>query len=103
MMGAPASRTPGSIGYMAREKATITVDRVKLQHARELTGAASASQAIDIALDGLIRLERVRRDVAAYVEVPQSADEVGLAGCAPDWSEIADETDWDALYGDAAS
>lgn len=46
---------------------------------------------------------RSRRDVAAYTTMPQSADTSALACCAPDWSDIADETDWDAVYGGAAS
>jgi hypothetical protein len=85
---------------MAKEKATITVDRAKLQQARQLTGARSASQAIDIALDELIRLERVRQDVAAYIAHPQSEDEIALARRTPDWSALADDTDWEALYAD---
>ena len=85
---------------MAREKATITVDRMKLQHVRDLTGAASASQAVDIALDELIRIERVRRDVAAYTAQPPTQEEIALVDRAPDRSDLADDTDWDAVYGD---
>jgi len=85
---------------MAKEKATITVDRAKVQTARELTGARSTSQAIDIALDELIRLERVRRDVAAYIACPPSNEEIALARHTPDWSALADDTDWEALYAD---
>jgi hypothetical protein len=85
---------------VAKEKATITVDRAKLDRVRVLTGASSASQAIDIALSELIRLERVRRDVAAYTRVPLSDGERALAAHGADWSVLADETDWDAVYAD---
>ncbi len=47
--------------------------------------------------------ERVRRDVAAYIALPPSADEVALARCAPNWSDIADDTDWDVVYGDGGT
>jgi hypothetical protein len=48
---------------MAREKVTITLDRSKAERARSLLGAASTSQIIDLALERLIRAERLRRDV----------------------------------------
>jgi hypothetical protein len=38
---------------MAREKATITVDREKLSEARAMLGVPSASAAIDVALSDL--------------------------------------------------
>jgi hypothetical protein len=85
---------------MAREKATITVDRSKLQLVRTLTGASSASQAIDIALGELIRLDRLRQDIAAYTAQPPVGDEIGLTVRPPDWSDLADDTDWDAVYSD---
>ena len=88
---------------MARDKATITVDRAKLDRVRELTGAASASQAIDIALAELIRVDRVRRDIAAYRRQPSSDDEIALTHRRPDWSDLDDDTDWEAVYGDGAS
>ena len=85
---------------MAKTKTTITVDRAKVDEARRLTGAPTTSAAIDVALSELIRSEHVRRDVAAYAAIPPSADEIALARSPVDWSEIADETDWDALYRD---
>ena len=88
---------------MAREKATITVDRAKLEQVRALTGAASASQAIDIALGQVIRLDRIRNDIAAYQKHPSSDEEIGLALLRPDWSDLDDVTDWDALYGHGPS
>ena len=52
-----------------------------------------------MALDQLIRGERLRRDIAAYTGSPPTDDEVALAAVTPPWSDIADDTDWDALYG----
>jgi hypothetical protein len=87
---------------MAKEKATITVDRDKLNEARTLIGAASNSAAIDVALGELIRSERIRRDVAAYAAVPPSDDEVALSRTPIDWSDLADDTDWDTVYAESA-
>jgi Bacterial antitoxin of type II TA system, VapB len=84
---------------MARVKATITVDRAKLERARAVTGSATASATIDLALDELLRVERIRRDVAAYLEHPPSPEERSLARPGHASSvELADDTDWEALY-----
>jgi hypothetical protein len=85
---------------MAKQKTTITVERDKVDEARRLTGAASTSAAIDLALDQLIRSERLRRDVVAYAGAPPTEEEIALAGIAPPWDDLADDTDWDALYAD---
>jgi hypothetical protein len=87
---------------MAREKATITLDRAKAATARALLGLDSTSEVIDVALDQLIRAERLRADVAAYRRVPPTQEEVELASLG-DASGIADDTDWDALYADDPS
>jgi len=87
------------LNSMAKGKTTITVERGKLEKVRRLTGAASASAAIDIALDRLIRSERIRADVAAYAEQPATAEDAALAAITPSFDDLADETDWDALYG----
>ena len=86
---------------MAREKATITVDRKKLDAVVRLPGAASASGAIDVALDELIRAEGLRRDVEAYASTPAASDEIALARAGADWRDLDDDTDWDELYGDS--
>jgi hypothetical protein len=83
---------------MAKEKTTITVERHKVDEARRLTGAATTSATIDLALDRLIRGERLRRDIAAYTGVPPSEEEIALAAITPPWTDLADETDWDTLY-----
>jgi hypothetical protein len=87
---------------MAKEKATITLDRAKAAAARALLGVESTSEVIDLALDRLIRAERLRADIEAYQRVPPTQDEVELASLG-DTGSIADDTDWDALYGDDAS
>lgn len=82
---------------MAKEKATITLDRAKAAAAKDLVGARSTSEVIDVALDQLIRLGRLRADIAAYTRQPVTEAEDTLALLA-DPSGLADDTDWDALY-----
>jgi hypothetical protein len=81
---------------MARQKVTITLDRSKAESARSLVGATSTSEVVDIALDRLIRLERLRRDVMAYGRVPPTTSDVELALLAG--NVALDETDWESLY-----
>ncbi len=85
---------------MAKEKATITIDRAKLSEARALLGVSSASAAIDIAISEVIRRERLRRDVEAYAGVPPADEEVALAESQPGWADLDDDTDWDADWPD---
>ena len=63
---------------MAKEKATITLDRRKAEEARILVGVESTSAAIDVALDRLIQVERLRRDIAAYRATPSTDEELAL-------------------------
>jgi hypothetical protein len=83
---------------MARDKVTITMNRDKAATALSLAGAKSTSEVIDIALDRLIRSERLRRDVAAYRLMPPTAAELALADVSD--SDLGDDTDWEALYPD---
>lgn len=80
---------------MAKSKATITVDREKLDEARALLDAPSASAAIDIALTEIIRRGRRRHDVEAYLS---KAPDAAIGEAVPDWSDLADDTDWDAAW-----
>ena len=89
----------GSIKSMAKEKATITIDRAKAALALEVSGARSTSEVIDLALDHLIRTERLRSDIAAYQGNPPTQVEVDLALLA-DTSGLADDTDWEQLYAE---
>jgi hypothetical protein len=82
---------------MAKEKVTITLDRAKAEDARSLLGAGSTSEVIDLALDRLIRAERLRRDIAAYRRVPATEEEVAIASLAAT-ADLDDDTDWEALY-----
>ncbi len=84
---------------MAREKATITLDRSKAATAQALLGTGSMSETIDRALDQLIRSERLRADVAAYRRTPSTATETALASLGAT-DGLAEETDWDARYPD---
>jgi hypothetical protein len=87
---------------MAKEKATISLDRAKAATAQALMGANSTSEVIDIALDQLIRAERLRADVTAYQRVPPTEDEVELATFG-NANGLRDDTDWEALYDDEPS
>jgi len=87
---------------MAKRKATITVDGEKLAEARRLTRGSSNSGTIDIALDRLIHQERLRHDLAAYAKHPPSDEDAALAQSSVDWRELADDTDWTALYDNHA-
>jgi hypothetical protein len=86
---------------MAKEKATITLDRSKADEARSLVGARSISEVIDRALDLLIRAEGLRRDITAYRRVPPTETEIEIALLA-DTAGVADDTGWEALYAEDA-
>lgn len=77
----------------------MTLDRGKVEQARVLTGSKSMSDVIDVALDRLIRAERLRRDVEAYSEQPLT-DEERRAGDLPVALDLGDDDiDYAALYG----
>jgi hypothetical protein len=82
---------------MARNKVTITLDRAKAEVARGLARVPSTSEVIDVALDRLIKAERLRQDVAAYRRLPPTEAELHLAE-AVDTAGLDDDTDWEALY-----
>jgi hypothetical protein len=46
----------------------------------------------------MIAVARIRQDVLAYKVVPQDEDDAAFARISQDWSNLADKTDWDALY-----
>lgn len=84
---------------MAKEKATITLDRTKVEAARALIGGRSVSEVIDVALGRLIRSEQLRRDVEAYSRRPPTADEMALADLPVTLDLGDDDVDYDAHYG----
>jgi hypothetical protein len=92
------ARPPGNMNGMVKQKVTITLDRSKAENARSLMGAHSTSEVVDMALDHLIRAERLRRDIAAYKRVPPTAAEGEIAAFAG--SVPLDDTDWEGLYSD---
>ena len=89
---------------MAREKVTVTLDRSKAERARDLVAASTTSEVIDIALTQLIRRERTARDAALYLTAPETEEELAIArfsdAALADGTDLADDTDWEALYAD---
>lgn len=83
---------------MAKEKATITVDRAKLDEARVVLGVDSSSAAIDIALSEVVRRARLRRDIQAYTKMPPTDEEIVIGQALPEWADLADDADWDAEW-----
>lgn len=86
---------------MTKWKTTISVERSKIDQAQQMTGAGTISATVDIALDRLIRSERLRRDIAAYAATPPTEEEAALATIDPDWSNLTDDTDWESVYPQA--
>jgi hypothetical protein len=84
---------------MAKDKVTITLDRSKAERARALVGASSTSEVIDVALERLIRAERLRRDVSAYRQAPPTPGELELA-LQTDAPSLDDDTDWEVIYAE---
>ena len=84
---------------MAREKATITLDREKVARAQALIGGRSMSDVVDVALERLITIEQLRRDVEAYGGSPLSVDELAVADLPVRFDLGDEEVDYDALYG----
>jgi len=84
---------------MAKGKATVLLDRQKVDEARRLVGGRSMSEVIEIALDRLIRVERLRRDVAAYAKLPPTDEELAFSDL-PAALDLDDEdVDYEAPYG----
>lgn len=84
---------------MAREKATITLDRAKTALAMDLVEVRTMSDVVDLALDRLIRQEQLRRDLRAYGRAPLSEEELATADL-PVALDLDDEdVDYDAAYG----
>jgi len=84
---------------MPRTKASVTLDPTKVAQARELLGAPTLSQLIDIALDRLIVDELELRHAAGYLRHPPDHDEDAWAETERDPRGIADDVDWAGLYG----
>lgn len=84
---------------MAREKATVTLDRRKADLAKSLIRARSISETIDVALDRLIRAAQLRHDVAAYARTPPTQEELVVGDLPVELDLDDDDVDYDALYG----
>lgn len=84
---------------MAKRKTTITLDPAKVDAAVGLTGARSASAVIDLALDRLIAMERLRRDLMVYGNDVQGDTEVALGALPVAFDLDDDDVDYDVQYG----
>lgn len=84
---------------MRREKVSITVDRTKVDRARELVEARSVSELIDVALTRLIHDELEHRHVDGYVRRPPGHEEQAWADRVQASPDFADDVDWAGLYG----
>jgi hypothetical protein len=83
---------------MARRKVTVVVDVDKLEEAQRLTGSRSLSATLDLALDRLLREERTRHDVEAYLRQPQTEEELAFASLPVQFNFDDDDVDYDAMY-----
>ncbi len=86
---------------MAKEKATVSLDREKVEEARTLVSGRSMSEVIDLALDRLIRAERLRHDVAAYTGHPPDHGDQAIGDLPVVLDLDDDDVDYDAWYGEA--
>lgn len=84
---------------MARNKATITLDREKVARAGSLIGERTMSDVVDVALDRLIQAEELRRDIAAYARQPLGTDELATTDLAVEFDLADVDVDYEALYG----
>jgi hypothetical protein len=84
---------------MARRKATVLLDQDKVVEAQALIGGRSLSATIDVALDRLVRAERLRHDIEAYTGQPPADDEVALGELPVELDLGDDDVDYEALYG----
>jgi hypothetical protein len=84
---------------MTKRKTSITVDPEKADRAGRLVGSSNFSETVDRALDALIRQERARRDIAAYEQLPETADELAMARSSLTGVDD-DGTDWTGIYAD---
>ncbi|HEV3189801.1 MAG TPA: hypothetical protein VGY54_04850 [Polyangiaceae bacterium] len=83
---------------MAREKATVTLDRGKANAAKSLVRAKSLSETIDIALDRLIRAERLRHDVSSYASRPPTDEELAVGDLPVAFDLGDDDVNYDVVY-----
>jgi hypothetical protein len=87
---------------MAREKATITLDRQKAAAARSLAGGRPLSEVIEMALDEYIRFRELRHDIAAYTNAPPAEEELALGELEVEFDLADDDIDYESLYGSAS-
>jgi hypothetical protein len=83
---------------MAKSKATITLDREKLERAAAYVGVRSVSEVIDVALDRLIKAEQLRHDVEAYIKQPLTDEELAVVDMQVELDLGDDDVDYEAIY-----
>jgi Arc/MetJ family transcription regulator len=84
-----------------RLKTTVSIDRDTLANASQLLGLSSTSEVVDIALDRLVRSERLLRDLRGYLATPPTEDELLLGELEVRFDLGDDGVDYDAFYGGA--
>ena len=87
------------MNLVPKDKLSVTVDRSKIDRARELVEVRSVSDLIDVALTRLIQDELERRHVDGYMRIPPGREEQAWADRTQASSDIADDVDWAGLYG----
>jgi hypothetical protein len=85
---------------MARQKATIMLDRAKAEQVRALSSSATISDGVEAALDRYLADEGLRNDVAAYLRAPLTAADLALLRVPVQLDLGDDDVDYDAIYGD---
>jgi hypothetical protein len=84
---------------MAKSKATVTLDKEKLEKASAFVGGRSMSEVIDVALDRLIKAEQLRHDVQAYIKQPLTDEELAAVDMQVELDLGDDDVDYEAIYG----
>jgi Arc/MetJ family transcription regulator len=82
-----------------RLKTTVSIDRDTLSSASQLLGLTSTSEVVDIALDRLVRSERLLRDLRGYLATPPTEEALLLAELEVRFDLGDDDVDYDAVYG----
>jgi hypothetical protein len=83
--------------WTAREKAIVTLDRGKA-NAKSLVRAKSLSETVDIALDRLIRAERLRHDVSSYTSRPPTDEELAVGNLPVAFDLRDDDINYEVIY-----
>lgn len=86
---------------MTRRKVTVSVDGKVADKAFDLAGERTFSAVVERGLQALIREERARRDLEAYIRVPQTAEELAMDAVHQGPVDDTDDVDWEAICQDS--